>query len=109
MIYSDDPSAEQLPPDDAAIVANRTPGFTTWQGNHWMSCCGRACIYLGEADGGDLAGRWADVVPGMFADDDLDEEYVRQTVADIQRGGSPAAYVFQCRTCGKLQGYWDCD
>lgn len=103
------PNTSQLSREDRDLFESRTPGFISWQGNLWLSCCGRACVYLGEADSADILGRWASVVPTLFEsmDHDLDEQ--REIVADIRRGGPICAYVFQCRNCARLKGYWDCD
>ncbi|MFT3686897.1 MAG: CbrC family protein [Phycisphaerales bacterium] len=108
-VYTPPPDQERLNAEDRDLVAHRTPGYVTWQGNHWAMCCGRACIYLGEADAVDLQGRWAEAVASMFADQKWKPERIADTVNNICRGESPAAYVFQCQVCRKLQGYWDLD
>lgn len=96
---------------DAELIEQRTPGFTTWQGNHWLMCCGRPCIYRGEADAEDLleGGRWSSAVPSMFEDEDRDDDEIEEILEDIEQGGSPAAYIFQCQSCRAFKGYWDCD
>jgi len=108
-IYPALESMSQLNAADLELVEQRTPGFVTWQGNRWTICCGRACIYLGEADSSDLKGRWRTAVPSMFAGDDWSKQEIAEIINNMVRGGSPSAYVFQCQTCRKLQGYWDCD
>jgi uncharacterized protein CbrC (UPF0167 family) len=106
---SSNPATTKMSDADRDLVEHRTPGFTTWQGNHWAACCGRACVYLGEADAADLKGRWAEAVPSMFADLGYSTDEIAETVDGVAREGSPAAYVFQCQVCKALQGYWDCD
>jgi len=96
-------------PEDKALVETRTPGFVTWQGNRWLMCCGRACIYLGEADIGDLQGRWAAVVPSLFEDGDVPQEEQDEFVRSLEGELGPGAYVFECQICHALKGYWDCD
>ena len=100
-----------VPADDAVLVNFRTPGYTTWQGNQWLHCCGRAAIYLGEADTEDLRGRWASAVPSLWNDakPGWAEKDKDGFIDRIERGGSPAVYVFKCQVCSKLQAYWDCD
>ncbi len=75
---------------DGELVEDRTPGFVTWQGNHWLMCYGRACIYLGEADAIDLVG-WRSAVPSMFAGHNRDPDEIERTVEAIHRGDSPYA------------------
>jgi uncharacterized protein CbrC (UPF0167 family) len=99
----------QLADEERRLVEDRTPGFTTWQGNHWMMCCGIACVYLGEARNGDLTDRWRGAVDAIFRDQSA---WGANEVADLVRqvgGGHICAYVFQCRACERLTGFWDCD
>lgn len=90
-------------------VEQRTPGFNTWQGNHWITCCGKACVYLGSAEAEDLAGRWAEAVPSMFEGQDFPADEQREVVEAVDPEGSPCAYVFKCQVCSGLRAYWDCD
>lgn len=102
----------KLSRSDADLVEHRTPGFVTWQDHGWFICCGRACIYIGEASSKDLAGKWASAVPSMFKGPGLkewSEQDKANLVKSIRRRGSPAAYIFKCQVCSKLQGFWDCD
>lgn len=97
--------------EDEHLVEHCTPGFTTWQGNHWMLCCGRACVYIGEAKAGDLlpGGRWESAVRSVIDDWDEREEEERQSIVRDIGHGSVCAYIFRCRVCGELRGFWDCD
>jgi uncharacterized protein CbrC (UPF0167 family) len=108
-IYPATDSTPQLTAEDAKLVEQRTPGFVTWQGNHWLMCCGRACIYLGEPKVGDLRGRWAGAVTSMLEDCPVSPEDVDNLIDSIGLSASPAAYIFRCQVCDKLRGYWDCD
>ena len=101
-------SKAQMTAADKELVEQRTPGFVTWQQNHWLMCCGRACIYLREADTGDLQGKWAAAVPSMFEDDDLPQDHKDEIVRTIARGRGPCAYVFECQVCHSLKAFWDC-
>ncbi len=98
----------RLPLGDEREVEQRTPGFNTWQGNHWVQCCGRACVYLGEASAEDLAGRWAAAVPSITEYvPGWSEEDKAELIRTITKGRGPCAYAFECRVCGGLRGYWD--
>lgn len=75
-------------------------------------CCGRACVYLGDAKAEDIAegGRWASVVPEVKADDggERSEEEWRDIFSRVS-SGEVCVYVFECNAgCGRLKGYWDC-
>lgn len=106
--YSD--TTPQMSPADAELVEKRTPGYTTWQGNRWLMCCGRACIYLGEAENTDeLRGRFAQAIPSLFAEDDLDSTEQEEVINQVVRGAGPCcAYIFSGQVCEALTAYWDC-
>jgi uncharacterized protein CbrC (UPF0167 family) len=97
------------PPDEMEQVAERTPGFNSWQGNHWFACCGHAAVFLGEADEADLRGRWAGAVPTILASGKGAFDDAEELIAGLERGGSTGVYVFACRHCGRLGGYFDMD
>jgi len=95
---------------DLDLVEHRTPGFTTWQGNHWKVCCDSACKFMGDATAEDLTGRWASLVPAIRKDMGESIDWVDDWIADqADYGSSPALYVFQCRNCSRLHFYWDID
>ena len=108
-IYPASPDTPQMTPADRELVETRTPGFVTWQDNRWLMCCGRACTYLGEADAGDLRGRFAAAVPSLLAEGGWPAQKPDRFLDAVRRGGSPAAYIFQCRACSAMLGYWDQD
>jgi uncharacterized protein CbrC (UPF0167 family) len=91
-------------------VAFRTPGFSGWQQEHWLACCGDAAAFVGRAGRAELEHQWADAVPsiqkecGMVDGPDW-QGYFRA----LHKDGSPTAYVFRCLHCGRQLGYSDCD
>ncbi len=106
-IYPAFKETPQLSKADRELVENRTPGFVTNQGVKWQMCCGRACVYIGEATAADLTGRWKSAVPSILRDcEGWSEEQKAELIASI--GIDPAAYVFECQVCGGLKGFWDC-
>jgi uncharacterized protein len=91
-------------------VAFRTPGFSVWQQEHWLACCGDAAAFLGRAGRAELERQWPDAVASIqrecgMADGSDWQNYFRA----LDKDGSPTAYIFQCLHCGKHLGYSDCD
>jgi uncharacterized protein CbrC (UPF0167 family) len=96
-------------PDRVRVtVRERTPGFVTWQQNHWKVCCGSACKFMDEATVENLKGRWASLVPAIRAEligpIPWVDEWLEKHAA---YGGAPSVYIFQCRVCEKAQFFWD--
>ncbi len=91
-------------------VAFRTPGFSGWQQEHWLACCGDAAAFVGRAGRRELEHQWPDaILPiqkecGMVDGADW-QGYLRA----LDKDGSPTAYVFRCLHCGRHLGYSDCD
>jgi uncharacterized protein CbrC (UPF0167 family) len=95
---------ERLSPDVTRLVVARTPGFSGWQQEQWFTHCGDAAAYLGPAGYAELLQLGSDVVK-LFATE-LEED---GSIEDLDREGSPRAYVFRCRHCGQYGGYVDSD
>lgn len=91
-------------------VAFRTPGFSGWQQEHWLACCGDAAAFVGRAGREELERLWPEAIPsirqecGMVDGPDW-QGYLRA----LDRDGSPTAYIFRCLHCGRHLGYSDCD
>jgi uncharacterized protein CbrC (UPF0167 family) len=108
-LYSHPDNEDEPDPDELAEIEERTPGFENWQGNYWYVCCGHAAVFLGDASGEDLQGRWKSALPVVFADAEEILEDLQENLDELERGGSPGVYVFKCPHCGKLGGYFDMD
>ncbi len=90
---------------EAEEIRSRTPRFETWQDFEWLTCCGRPCIYVGEADAEGYAERFAAVAAELLASDEFEwsEPGRKEYLLTAERGDSPAVYVFQCQVCSRLR------
>ena len=99
-------------PDSARVeIETRTPGFTAWQQEQWLSCCNDGAAFLGLAGAKELREKFADALPSVkqvIRDDyglsgaDLKEFLDALTVDD-----QPTAYIFRCLHCKKYLSYVD--
>jgi len=99
-----------VPPAVAEEVAFRTPGFSAWQQEHWLACCGDAAAFLGRAGRSELERQWPEAIASIREEcgmtDSADwQSYFRA----LDKDGSPTAYIFRCLHCGRNLGYSDCD
>ncbi len=82
-------------------VTRRTPGYSGWQQEQWLTHCDDAAMFLGPVGYDELLG------------DPAALELLRQdmggNVQDLSRDGPPTAYLFQCRHCGVELADWDVD
>jgi hypothetical protein len=89
-------------------LAFRTPGFTGWQQEHWLACCGDATAFLGLAGRKELKGPWSDAIASIQKDCKIrDERAWTEYFNALDKNEGPTAYIFQCLHCGKHLGYSD--
>ena len=82
----------------------RTPGYISWQGEYWLSCCGDYCAYLGTVGTKELK--------AMDIADEVFEEYAaRNEFEDVEeylvKDGSLCGYLFTCLHCKKYHLWVD--
>ena len=94
-----------LPDDVAETIATRTPGFSGWQQEVWLSHCGDGAEFLGRAGAVELAAypdALADIRLGLRQRDGAD-----RFLAALDKDGQPTAYLFRCRVCRTHVAYTD--
>ena len=84
----------------------RTPGYFSWQGAHWLTCCDDYCEFLGDVGTKELQDLGA--LEEVFAEYALRGEFAVEDVRDcLVAGGDTAGYLFRCLHCGKYKIYVD--
>lgn len=87
---------------DNAIVAEvtqRTPGYLSWQQDHWMSHCGDACVYEGDATEDDVRQAGEATIEHWLAHKNVDRTLWQHMSYNYVTGGDVAFYRFRCRHC----------
>lgn len=88
------------------VLFRRTPGYISWQGEHWLSCCGDYCAYLGTVGTREL--KAMDIAKKVFA------EYAKRCEFEdmeqfLVKDGSLCGYLFRCLHCGNHHLWVDAD
>lgn len=83
----------------------RTPGYCSWQGEYWLACCDDYCEYLGDVGYKELCEMGLENIIEEYKE----QEDVRFEDEELEKGGSPAGYLFRCLHCGKYRLWTDCD
>lgn len=99
---------EAVPAEVVREVAERTPGFSSWQGERWFTHCGDAAAFLGPMGRAELEALGAEAVAVVRAESGYDEREWASYLASLDREHGPTAYLFRCLHCGALGGYSDC-
>lgn len=99
---------KNVPKQIIDTVCNRTPGFESWQTNHWLFSETDAMMFVGEIDGVTLLAE-ADDLKIAACRRALDEWHFSEEfdLAEITRGGQPAVYLFRDRQSGEYSAYAD--
>ncbi len=98
-----------LPESVIDEVCNRTPAFETWQQECWLSCCGDACEFHGDAPARELRSLDESALATLSEDSGFAVDDLSEILRYYQPKGSPAFYKFVCRHCGKVRYGGDCD
>jgi uncharacterized protein CbrC (UPF0167 family) len=89
-------------------LTKRTPGYTSWQGEYWLTHCNDYCAFIGEVGTKELADRG--IADEVFADYAAMDEFSVDDVKEyLQKEGSMAGYLFRCLHCGKYRLWVDAD
>lgn len=84
----------------------KTPGYGTWQGERWLFCCRHPMTFVGEWERDQFDAHSPDGDGSQFCYSVL--THLPENAWDAI-GDAVAAYVFQCKQCGRFRGHWDCD
>jgi uncharacterized protein CbrC (UPF0167 family) len=106
----DEGSAEGVPEPVLDEIECRTPGFSTWQQDHWMYHCADGCEFLGPIGHDELAKLPVEAsaaVVDSVREYGWPEDEVRDFVDSLDSEGDPTAYLFRCLHCGVYQAFSD--
>jgi uncharacterized protein CbrC (UPF0167 family) len=107
--FQDAASCEEVDKEEYIIeLTTRTPGYSGWQQEQWLSHCGDFCAFKGVAGWKELEHLKAELhydITNILSDPDLTQEDLQQ----LQKGGSPQGYLFQCLHCGEYRLCVDAD
>ena len=78
----------------------QTPGYSSWQGEHWLSCCQDYCAYLGTVGTREL--KAMGIAEQVLAD--YEESGGYQDIEEyLVKDGPLCGYLFRCLHCQKYQ------
>ena len=96
----------QTNPEKDKLLFCQTPGYSSWQGENWLSCCQDYCAYLGIVGTREL--KAMGIAEQVLADYEERGEY--QDIEEyLVKDGSLCGYLFRCLHCQKYQIWVDAD
>lgn len=88
-------------------LLKKTPGYDSWQGEHWLACCNDFCEYIGETSIAELKAMKID--KEVIADYKESNEYHYENCADHLGNGVLRGYLFRCLHCRRYRIWFDAD
>lgn len=85
---------------------NRTPGYVSWQGEHWAACCDDYCEYIGTVGTKELEDMG---IADCFFEEDGSYDGYDDARNLLVKDGSLCGYLFRCLHCKKYYLRIDCD
>ncbi|MEG0276317.1 MAG: CbrC family protein [Coprobacillus sp.] len=95
-----------LSQDKRDELFKRTPGYVSWQGEYWLTCCDDYCAYIGSVGTKEL--EEMGIADEVFKEYDERDEY-EDAREYLVKDGMMAGYLFQCLHCGKYHLWVDAD
>lgn len=99
--FQDDVSCEEVDKDEyLEELAHRTPGYSGWQQETWLSHCGDFCAFVGYVGWNEIK----DLVDELKYDLENIKNDFGLTQSELEKvlisGGSLQGYLFKCVVCG---------
>lgn len=97
-------SNELIDKEKYSELFERTPGYISWQGENWLTCCDDYCAYLGTVGTEELE--------DMGIADEVIEAYERRNEYEdirpyLTKDGHLCGYLFRCLKCHKYHLWVD--
>lgn len=103
--------ADGMPAKAAKEIAQRTPGFNSWQSEQWLVCCGDACAFIEPAGHKEIVARHpmleGTLMTYIVQELGISGGAAQQFYHSLSRDKWPTAYIFQCRHCDSQPAYID--
>ncbi|MGR8931383.1 MAG: CbrC family protein [Gammaproteobacteria bacterium] len=83
-------------------VCERTPGYNSWQQEEWLSHCGDACEFHGDAPKSELRALTGEKLDHFLKKEMIKPDLWKKILEHYEEGENPAICKFKCRQCGEV-------
>jgi len=84
-------------------ISQRTPGYSSWQSDHWPLCCGDATAFLMPAGIREIRERYrqweGNLLSYIIYERQISGGAATRLLASLDRDAGPTAYLFRCLRC----------
>ncbi len=100
-----------IPSDVVEGISHRTPSFSGWQQEKWLTCCGDAAAFLEPAGHAEIRARHPQLEGTLMMyivhELEISGGAATRFLTSLDRDKGPTAYVFSCRHCDSKLAYID--
>ena len=98
-----------IPRDVLEAIEQRTPGFESWQGGHWLFHCNDGAAFISRVGGEELSAHpdALSMIRQECADSGWDAGQTEAYVGAMDADGEVTGYLFRCLHCGAHLAYSD--
>jgi len=94
-----------IPKELILEITNKTPSYTSWQQEVWLTHCNEPCAFIGYADTKTIE-PIIEELNDDIENNGYDPEFIRM---HLSKDGSLVGYLFQCVNCEQHRLHVDCD
>jgi len=99
-------STTKLPNELLLEISERTPSYTSWQQEVWLTHCNEPCAFIDYADSDTIKPFLSELDTDIKINIGYDPEFI---LNHLTKEGSLVGYLFQCVKCGQHRLHADCD
>lgn len=94
-----------IPAEQLLEVCCKTPSYSSWQQEQWLSHCNEPCAFIGYADAKTIE-PMLDELKDDIENNGFDADSIKK---HLSKDGHLMGYLFQCVTCNTHRLHVDCD
>jgi uncharacterized protein len=102
---------DDIPQATIEEIAFRTPGFSAWQSEKWLTCCGDAAAFLAPIGHAEMRACYPQIEGALMMyivyELGISGAAATRMLQSLDRDQGPTAYVFACRHCDNKPAYVD--
>lgn len=99
-------SIPAIPKELLTEITDKTPSYTSWQQEVWLTHCNEPCTFIDYADTETIKPYLEELKEDIDA---INQNYGVNMMEYLTKDGGVVGYLFQCVKCGKHRLHIDCD
>jgi uncharacterized protein CbrC (UPF0167 family) len=95
-----------IPKEMLTEICTKTPSYSSWQHEQWLSHCNEPCAFIGYADSETIKPFLEELKDDIEQNIGFDKDSIMKL---LSKNGHLVGYLFKCVKCNKHRLHADCD